>query len=104
MSAPKVGDDLNYAVAYAYDNNTNMYECIKYIRKNYPQFSLTSEDAEIEAIWDAIDAYSDILTVYRDEMILGDAIELLQKVDERECSKEAWDCIQTVLEDFGKAI
>jgi hypothetical protein len=102
MSAPKVGYNLNYAVAYAYDNNSNMYECIKYIRKNYPYF-VNYEDEEIEQIWDAIDAYADILPMYREEIILRDAIDLLKGIDEKECSKKAWDAIQNVLGDFGKA-
>ena len=51
--------DLNYAVAEAYENNSNRNECIKYVRKNYPQYALT-DDEVIEEIWDAIDAYVDI--------------------------------------------
>lgn len=101
MAVPKV-NDLNYAIAYAYDNNSNMYECVKFVRKNYPEFN-QHDDAELESIWDAIDAYTDILPVYREEVILRDALELLGSIDERHCTKDAWDSIQTVLEDFGKA-
>ena len=53
--------NLNYAVAEAYENNSNGYECIKYVRKHYPQYALTDEEV-ISEIWDAIDAYVDITT------------------------------------------
>jgi len=101
MGIPKVSD-INYAMAYAYDNNSNMYECVKFVRKNYPAFDI-HDDEELERIWDSIDAYADILPIYREEIILRDALELLGRIDERECSKKAWDSISTVLEDFGKA-
>jgi len=101
MGIPKVSD-INYAMAYAYDNNSNMYECVKFVRKNYPAFNVL-DDGELERIWDAIDAYADILTDYSDEIILRDALDLLGRIDERECSKEAWDSISTILEDFNKA-
>ena len=58
MKVPKT-DDLNYAMAYAYDNNSNMYECLKFVRENYPAFNVY-DDEYLERIWDAIDAYVDI--------------------------------------------
>ena len=53
--------NINYAVAEAYKNNSNRYECIKYVRKNYKQYALT-DDLVIGEMWDAIDAYVDITT------------------------------------------
>ena len=50
---------VEYAVAYAYNNNSNMYECIKYVRKHFPEYTIV-EDSRIEEIWDAIDAYVDV--------------------------------------------
>jgi chromosome segregation ATPase len=52
-------DTIHYAMAFAYENNSNMYECIKYVRKHYPQYDLV-EDSVLENLWDAIDAYYDI--------------------------------------------
>jgi hypothetical protein len=61
MSEYTAERNLNYAVAEAYQNNSNRYECIKYVRKNYNQYS-SVDDEVIEEIWNAIDAYVDIAT------------------------------------------
>jgi hypothetical protein len=54
-------ENINYAVALAYLNNSNMYECVKYVRREFPEFDIF-DDEKIEELWDAIDAYVDIST------------------------------------------
>jgi len=60
-------DTVHYAMAFGYCNNSNMYECIKYVRKKYPQHN-NVEDSVLENIWDAIDAYVDISDIGANRM------------------------------------
>jgi len=52
-------ENINYAVAIAYQNDSNMGECIKYVRRHFPEFNMV-DDEKIEELWAAIDAFVDI--------------------------------------------
>lgn len=95
MTKP-TGDDAAYAMQDAYKSNSNRENaCIDVLHK-FPK-----EDIEVlHAMWDAIDAYVDMNIGFGNENILSEIKSELNKIDERECSKDVWDSVQCVLEDL----
>ncbi len=92
------GDDLAYAMQDAYKTNSNRENaCIDVLHK----FSYADID-QLHAMWDAIDAYVDINIGFGNENILNEIRSELNKIDERECSKDVWDSVQCVLEDLDQ--
>lgn len=92
------GDDIAYAMQDAYKANTNRENaCIDVLHK-----FADADVNQLHAMWDAIDAYVDMNIGYGNENILNEIRSELNKIDERECSKDVWDSVQCVLEDLAQ--